>query len=293
MIIVNLIGGLGNQMFQYAVGQALARARGQSLRLDISGFDGYGLHQGFELLRVFTCETPIASDDELRTILGWRAAPAVRRLLARPGFTALRGPTFIVEPHFHYWRGVCDVPATAYLQGYWQSEKYFANTAVALRADFGFRQPMSEVNAALAERIDRCMAVSLHVRRGDYVSDSRTRAVLGPCSNNYYHAAMRYVAERVQNPEFFVFSDDIVWARDNLNIGVSCHYIDHNRGTESYNDMRLMSLCRHHILANSSFSWWGAWLNPRENKVVLAPACWFSGDERRVDDLFPQGWVTL
>lgn len=293
MIIVNLIGGLGNQMFQYAAGRALARARGQPLRLDISGFDGYGLHQGFELQRVFNCETTIASDDEVHRILGWRAAPAVRRILARPGLTVLRGPAFIVEPHFHYWRGICDVPATAYLQGYWQSEKYFADTAAVLRADFAFRQPMSEVNAAWAERIDRCMAVSLHVRRGDYVSDPRTRAVLGPCPSDYYRAAMRYIAERVQTPEFFVFSDDIAWARDNLDIGVSCHYIDHNRGAESYNDMRLMSLCRHHILANSSFSWWGAWLNPREEKAVVAPARWFAGGERRVDDLFPQGWVTL
>jgi hypothetical protein len=293
MIIANLIGGLGNQMFQYAAGRALARARGQPLRLDISGFDGYGLHQGFELQRIFNCEAKIASDEEVRTILGWRAASIMRRILARPGCIALHGKMLVLEPHFHYWPGIRDVPATVYLQGYWQSEKYFADATDVLRADFVFRQPMSEVNAAWAERIDRCMAVSLHVRRGDYVSDPRTRAILGSCSPDYYRSAVRYVSERADTPEFFVFSDDIAWVRDNIDFGFPCHYIDHNRGMESYNDMRLMSLCRHHIIANSSFSWWGAWLNARADKIVVAPARWFAGDARRADDLIPQEWVTL
>lgn len=293
MIIVNVIGGLGNQMFQYAAGRALAHARGLPLRLDISSFDGYGLHQGFQLPRSFCCEAEIASAADVSGILGWRAIPAIKRILARPEFTAVRSKAFVVEPHFHFWPGIRSVPGTAYLHGYWQSEKYFADAADVLRVDFAFRQPMSEVNAAWAERIDRCMAVSLHVRRGDYVSDPKTRAVLGPCSLDYYRSAVRYVAERVGTPEFFVFSDDIAWARDNLDIGFPCHYIDHNRGMESYNDMRLMSLCRHYILANSSFSWWGAWLNPRADKIVVAPARWFAGEARRVDDLIPQGWITL
>lgn len=135
--------------------------------------------------------------------------------------------------------------------------------------------------------------MSLHVRRGDYVSDARTHATLGVCSLDYYRAAVRYIADHVEAPEFFVFSDDIAWAQANLELGHPCHYVDHNRGAESYNDMRLMSLCRHHIIANSSFSWWGAWLNPRADKVVVAPARWFAGGNRVVDDLFPPGWVRL
>lgn len=293
MIIGNIIGGLGNQMFQYAAARALTYVRESPLRLDIAGFDGYGLHQGFELQQIFHVEPTLASAAEVRAVLGWRAAPVLKRILARPGLAKLRGSAFVVEPHFHYWPDIRGVPATAYLQGYWQSEKYFADAAVILRSDFAFRQPLSKANAAWAERITRCTAVSLHVRRGDYVSDPKTRAVLGPCSPDYYRSALRYVAERVATPEIFVFSDDIAWARDNLHIGFPCHYIDHNRGAESYNDMRLMSLCRHHILANSSFSWWGAWLNPRADKIVVAPARWFVGTERRLDDLFPKGWVTL
>jgi hypothetical protein len=293
MVIVNVIGGLGNQMFQYSAGRALAYARGQALRLDIADFDGYGLHQGFELQRVFRCDGELASAVEVRDILGWRAAPPVKRILARPCFAALRGRAFVVEPHFHYWSGIRSVPETAYLQGYWQSEKYFADVVAMLRQDFTFTPPMSALNSALAERIGHCKAVSIHVRRGDYVSDPKTRAVLGACSLDYYREAVRYVAERVETPEFFIFSDDINWARANLDIDLPSHYIGDNRGMESYNDMRLMSLCRHHILANSSFSWWGAWLNPRDDKIVVAPARWFVGGERRVDDLFPQGWVVL
>lgn len=293
MIIVNVIGGLGNQMFQYAAARALALARGLPLRLDVSGFDGYGLHQGFELQRVFRCETPLASADEVRAVLGWRALPVLRRILARPGLATLRGKALVVEPHFHYWPGIRDVSAGSYLQGYWQSEKYFEDVATQIRTDFTFRLPMSETNAAWAERIGRCNAVSLHVRRGDYVSNARTHAAHGVCSLAYYNAAARHIAGRVEAPEFFVFSDDIDWARENLDIGHSCHYIDHNRGVESYNDMRLMSLCRHHVLANSSFSWWGAWLNPRTDKLVVAPSRWFAGGRRRLDDLFPSGWVTL
>ncbi len=293
MIISRVIGGLGNQMFQYAAGRALALAHGLQLRLDVTGFDGYGLHHGFELQRIFHCKAVLASAAETRAILGWRAASSLRRVLALPSLAALRGSVFVVEPHFHYWPGIRDLPDTAYLQGYWQSEKYFADAAAILRLDFAFRQPLSEANTAWTERIDRCTAVSMHVRRGDYVSDPRTRAVLGPCSLEYYRSAVRCIAERVETPEFFVFSDDIAWAKGNLDIDFPCHFIDDNRGAESYNDMRLMSLCHHHILANSSFSWWGAWLNPRTNKVVVAPAQWFIGGKRRVDDLFPQGWVTL
>jgi hypothetical protein len=293
LIIARIIGGLGNQMFQYAAARALALARGQQLLLDVSGYDDYRLHHGFELRRVFRCQPELAGRDDVRKILGWRAAPLARRLLSRRALAGLRGRAFIVEPHFHYWPGIRAVPEAAYLQGYWQSEKYFAQAAAEIRADFAFRQPMSEANAAWAERIGRRNAVSLHVRRGDYLLDPKTQALLGACSPEYYLKAVGHIAARVAAPEFFVFSDDIAWARDNLDIGFPCHCIDHNRGAESYNDMRLMSLCRHHILANSSFSWWGAWLNPRTDKIVVAPRRWFAADGVCSDDLVPEEWVRL
>lgn len=292
MVIVNVIGGLGNQMFQYAAGRALALARGEPLYVDVAGLDGGGPCQ-FELPRIFRCVAEIASADEVRRALGWQAAPAVKRILARREFAAARVRGYVVEPHFHYWPEIRSVPAAAYLQGYWQSEKYFIDATAALRADFSFRQPMSEVNAALAEKISCRAAVSLHVRRGDYVSNPRTHAVHGLCSMDYYRAAVRFIAERVAAPEFFVFSDDITWVRENLDIGFPCHYADHNRGAESYNDMRLMSLCQHHIIANSSFSWWSAWLAANPSRIVIAPKQWFQKAPHDTSDLIPDGWIRI
>lgn len=292
MVIVNLIGGLGNQMFQYAAGRALTLARGEPLHVDVAGLGGIGTRQ-FELPRIFRCVAEIASADEVRRTLGWQAAPIVKRILARPELAALRGRSFVVEPHFHFWQGIRSVPASAYLHGYWQSEKYFSDAIATLLADFSFRQPMSEVNAVWAEKIDRRAAVSVHVRRGDYVSNSKARAFHGYCSVDYYRAAVGLIAERVSGPEFFVFSDDIAWARENLDIGFPCHYVDHNRGAESYNDMRLMSLCQHHIIANSSFSWWSAWLAASPSGIVIAPKQWFRRAFHDTSDLIPDGWIRV
>lgn len=292
MIIVNLIGGLGNQMFQYAAGRALSWRLSKPLRLDVSGFAGYGLHQGFELSRVFACNPEIATDEEVRDLLGWRASWLARKILMRPSLAILHGAKLVVEPHFHYWPGIREVSHTAYLAGYWQSEKYFSDVIETLRADFTFRHPLSKQNAELAGEIGQTTAVSLHVRRGDYVSDTKTNAAHGLCSLEYYRAAVLHMAGHVEHPEFFIFSDDIAWAKANLKIDFPCRYVDHNQGAESYNDMRLMSLCRHHVIANSSFSWWGAWLNPKLGKIVVAPRKWFAND-KNVEDLYPAGWVLI
>lgn len=262
------------------------------LRLDVSGFAGYGLHHGFELSRVFACNPEVASENEIHDLLGWRAPRFVRKILVRPSLAMLHGTRLVVEPHFHYWPGISSVPHNAYLAGYWQSEKYFSSVTEVIHADFTFRQPLSKNNAELAERIGKTMAVSLHVRRGDYVTDVKANAAHGLCTMEYYRAAVLYMAEHVDQPEFFVFSDDIAWVKANLEIDFPCQFIGHNQGLESHNDMRLMSLCRHHIIANSSFSWWGAWLNPDSNKIVVAPRKWFANGTS-VKDLYPAGWVLI
>ena len=262
------------------------------MRLDVSGFAGYALHQGFELQRVFGCSGEIATEEDVRSILGWQFSPGIRRILARPGMAAFRRKGFIVEPHFHYWPGIKKVPRDCYLFGYWQSEKYFQTHASVIRADFTFNVPLAKRNAELAEQIGQVNAVSLHVRRGDYANNPKTNATHSLCSLDYYRAAIQYVVNRVEQPYFFIFSDDMAWVKDNLKMCMPCQHIDHNQGAESYNDMHLMSLCRHHIIANSSFSWWGAWLNPHPDKIIVAPTRWFA-NENNVKDLFPQGWVSL
>lgn len=292
MVISNIIGGIGNQMFQYAAGRALSLERGELLRLDVSGFAGYGLHHGFELQRVFSCPAETADESDVRSILGWQFSFGIRRIVARPGMAAFRRKGFIVEPHFQYWPEIKHAPRDCYLVGYWQSEKYFRDVASDIRVDFTFKPPLINRNAEFAGQIAKVNAVSLHVRRGDYAKNPKTNATHGLCSLDYYQAAIQHVAERVDQPSFFIFSDDPSWVRENLKIKFPCQYVDHNQGAESYNDMRLMSMCNHHIIANSSFSWWGAWLNPDLEKIVVAPRKWFANGNN-VKDLFPQGWVTL
>ena len=279
-------------MFQYAVGRALSLERNQPLLLDVSGFAGYGLHHGFELKRVFLDHVQIATEAEVRSILGWQNAVGIRRVFVRPALAAFRRQGFVVEPHFHYWPGIKNVARDCYLSGYWQTEKYFLDAAPVIRADFTFKSALTGGNADLAEQISGGNSVSLHVRRGDYASNPKTTATHGLCSLDYYRSAVRYVSERVENPIFFVFSDDLDWVKANLKVDFPCQYVDHNYGDKSYNDMHLMSLCRHQIIANSSFSWWGAWLNANPDKIVVAPKKWFV-NENNTADLLPQGWVSL
>lgn len=292
MVISNVIGGLGNQMFQYAAGRAISLCRQTPLKLDLVGFSNYGLHQGFELQRVFSCSAEIASDDDVRDVLGWQSPRAIRRLLQRRHFTGLRKEGFIVEPHFNYWPEVVHAPADCYLFGYWQSEKYFNEIAATIRADFTFRNKLEARNAELADAIGSTTAISLHVRRGDYANNPKTRATHGLCSLDYYHAAIKYIAERVELPCFYIFSDDIPWVQESLKTSFPCEYVGHNRGQQSHIDMHLMSLCKHHVIANSSFSWWGAWLNPVPHKIVIAPKQWFA-NETATDDLIPAGWIRI
>ncbi len=292
MVIPHIIGGLGNQIFQYAVGRALSLQRRQPLHLDISGFAGYALHQGFELDRVFNCPTEIATKRDVRSILGWQSSPLARRILARPSTMAFRRRSFVIEPHFHYWPKINNVPKDCYLVGYWQSEKYFADATIQIRADLTFQHPLKNQNAELAKEISQVNAVSLHIRRGDYAHNLKAISTHGLCSLEYYQAAVRHVAERVEHPYFFIFSDDIAWVKNNLKINFPCQYVDHNHGAESYNDMRLMSMCKHHIIANSSFSWWGAWLNSNADKIVVAPKRWFA-NKTDIQDLIPPDWVSL
>lgn len=292
MIIDHVIGGLGNQMFQYAVGRALSATKGVPLRLDTRDFGDYDLHNGYELERVFNVSAQIASVADLRRVIGWRASPRVLHALRRNALYFLRGPRFVVEPGFSYWPAIVHVPDDCYLQGYWQSEKYFRNCAATIRADFSFKIPPDQRNEELAGRVSDCNAVSLHVRRGDYATNPATLARHGLCPPEYYHRAVRHISAHVAQPVFIVFSDDVAWAKKNIVIAAPCIFVDHNRGAESYNDMRLMSLCRHHIIANSSFSWWGAWLNARPDKIVVAPKRWFVNSSD-LSDLYPPDWVIL
>jgi len=292
VIISNIIGGLGNQMFQHAAGRALSLKLRVPLKLDTRDFLGYQLHQGFELNHIFNCSAEIATDTDLVNILGWQRTKLVQRVLKRPQLKNLRDKSFVVEPHFNYWCGINQLEDNKYLYGYWQSEKYFIEFAEKIRRDFTFKLPFLYQNVEISEQISQVNAVSLHVRRGDYANSPKTTATHGLCSLDYYRAAIDYVSAHVIQPHFFIFSDDIAWVKANLNIDSPTVFIDHNTNQESYNDMRLMSLCKHNIIANSSFSWWGAWLNQNVEKIVIAPKQWFS-KVTDTSDLTPASWTRI
>ncbi len=292
MIVSQIIGGLGNQMFQYATGRALSHRLHDTFFLDLDGFSGYQLHQGFELSNVFQCEVNVATRSQMQALLGWRSFSSVRRLLMKRSLKWARGHRVMIEPHFHYWSRFAEINEGCYLSGYWQSERYFKPIENIIRQDFKFNHLLKGVNLDLAQQMTEVNSVSLHVRRGDYASDANTNHTHGLCPLDYYRDAILYIAQNTVAPSFFIFSDDIEWCREHLKLSFPATYIDHNKGSNSYCDMQLMSLCHHHIIANSSFSWWGAWLNTRLDKIVIAPKQWFANGNR-TDDLIPAEWLVM
>lgn len=175
-----------------------------------------------------------------------------------------------------------ELPDGSYLDGYWQSEKYFSDYEERIREEFSVRAPLDGRSLELAEQMRERPSVSVHVRRGDYFSNPVTAAVHQVCDVEYFQRGIAYLGERLENPTFFVFSDEPDWARDNLRIPYPTTVISHNDASRNYGDLRLMSLCDHHIIANSSFSWWGAWLDPSSDKIVVAPKTWFGASGLRI-----------
>jgi Glycosyl transferase family 11 len=291
LIIARLNGGLGNQMFQFAAARAMALRTGATLKLDVSAFARDRLRRYDLGVYALADHVPMASDDDLAKCE--QKTPRGLALIGKAlGFGAAAIPA-IREAQFHYDPALATATPPAYLVGYWQSERYFADHAGQIRQDFMPRQPLEPDNVTIADLIQRSAAVSLHVRRGDYVSDAKVRSVHGVCDLDYYARAMAAIEARVAAPSYFVFSDDPDWTRANL---ISAHpmtFITANPGARAYRDMRLMSLCQHHIIANSSFSWWGAWLNPQAAKIVVAPSQWFAGGHNDARDLLPASWLRV
>ncbi len=296
MIVGNLIGGLGNQLFQYACALALAGRTGRALALSIDQFAGYALHQGFELTSAFSADAPLASPADLARLLGPLQGPTARRWVARvlPG-RRLGGRAWFEPGDGRFLPALLQTPGPAYLHGYWQDERYFVDEAAALRRQLRFREPSARTAEGLRRMLDPMAGtpVSVHLRRGDYVSNPKNRRLYAACTPAYYAAAMDHVQAQEPRAVFWVFSDDMPWAREVLaDRAAQVVFVDHNRGHDSWNDLLLMSRCRHHIIANSTFSWWGAWLAEQPGQVVIAPRLWFN-DASRGAHIAPQRWRRL
>ena len=285
MVVSRLIGGLGNQMFQYATGRSLSIVNDSELKLDVSGYKSYTLHNGFEL-DLFNIRAGVATDDEVSSLVNVRSR--LFRFISKK--LRLKNKSHFFEKSFSYDPNFFNIKHSVYIDGYWQSYKYFESIDSQLRAELTPKNALSGFNLDVSQQIAKVNAVSLHIRRGDYVSNQATNKVHGFLGIGYYEKAIQIISNKVSEPYFFVFSDDIAWARENLQLTNKVRFIEHNRCQNSYEDMRLMSLCKHHIIANSSFSWWGAWLGQNPNKIVLYPVKWFATNDRDISTLCPPEW---
>jgi hypothetical protein len=292
MICVKLDGGLGNQMFQYAFGRMLSNRYGTKLLLDTSqyGLKNDNTPREYEL-SIFDIKASIASQAQLDRYKPYISAK-IDNILSR-----IVLPQRLIKPRVIHER---DNRTNLYYDnvmyvGFWQSEKYFDSINMIIRNEFNFGPPLSGINKTILEDIQKSASISLHVRRGDYQNNPMIRKSHGLCSLEYYHEAIDMIAKTIKEPKIFIFSDDMDWVKRNLHIEFPHKYIFWNGENKSYCDMQLMSYCKHNIIANSSFSWWGAWLNSNPEKIVVSPNKWFATRRKQIGDfnLIPNTWVKI
>ena len=284
MIIIRIMGGLGNQMFQYAMYLKLKKM-GKNVKTDTTTFYELDLHRKYELNKFPNIKIDEASEEEKQYYLEmakrWHHR-VVGKLM--PSKKKMR-----IFENLKYSEDIFRVK-DAYVQGLWQSERYFEDISDEVRQNFIFPEIVDEENKKCLQNITGINSVSVHIRRGDYLDNMNQRIYGNICTPVYYTKALEYFKKKYKNVVFFVFSDDAQWARKNLKAERAV-YIDHNKGDKAIFDMLLMSKCRHNIIANSSFSWWGAWLNSHEDKEVIAPTKWLNTE--RVEDIWCKGWIKL
>lgn len=290
MKIVNILGGLGNQMFVYAMYLALKEAHpNEDIYICKRSYKGYPLHNGYELGNVFGADAPEVSLWQLVKIAypywNYRTWQLMRHFFPKRS-CMLSGTEDIPFDYENVTR-----KEDGFYDGYWQNENNFLPIRDKILEVFSFPQFNDKRNIELAELITNKRAVSCHVRRGDYLKDP----LYGVCTSEYYVKAIDEINRKVSPDLYCVFSDDVKWCKENLGeiIGKDKEivFVDWNKGENSFRDMQLMSLCNHNIIANSSFSWWGAWLNNHDDKVVVAPNIWMN--KPMVNDPLCDSWIKI
>lgn len=276
MIKTKLIGGLGNQMFQYAAGRRLSYVHNTPLQLDISDLKRLKTRK-YEL-DCFNIKGEII-ERQNNDLFG----KIVKRLTNRENI--------YFEKNFRFDRAILNLPDNVTLVGYWQSEKYFSDIEGIIRKELNFKHsPIGKIRSIL-RKVRSSESVAIHFRRTDYIDNKKFFYYHGVCSLDYYQKAISLIAERLKSPEFFIFSDDLPWVKRNLKIEHPAFFVDLN--DKDYEDLRLMSSCRHQIIANSTFSWWGAWLNENKHKIVVCPKNWFRNKSINTEDLIPYTWIRI
>jgi hypothetical protein len=300
MVLIYLKGGLGNQMFEYAAGKALATHLNVPFKIDKSYYDnkeyideslnnffniaGFRdiLNNNFEI----TAET--AATEEVKQFRPGFIGKVIDRLTPRYSRKVYREKFTINDKYFYRLK------KNVLLNGYFQSEKYFKPYADIVRKELSFKPLIKDRNKELASKILEGTSVSVHVRRGDYVNNAETTKVITSLDLEYYFDSKKHLEKTLQKPiNYFVFSDDIEWVKTKFTSFADVTYVDKSFGNSDVDDMYLMSCCKHNIIANSSFSWWAAWLNSNSNKIVIAPKKWFNVANLTANDLVPDNWIRI
>jgi hypothetical protein len=294
MIVVKLKGGLGNQMFQYAAGRSLAHMHQTELYFDTTFLDkdpnGAYTKRNLEI-SVFNTDVNKALPEQIKKFsIG--ASNRYTRTLQRhlPNlFTTL----YAAESGNLFQKQFFGYPKNTYLDGFWQSEKYFKSIESILIEEFKPSESLNDQNETWLKKIKSVNAVSVHVRRGDYVSLKNAKEHHGILPIQYYELAIKYLQEKNREMELFVFSDDLDWCKHNLKFDAPIHFVDVNQQQNFHLDLCLMSHCKSNVVANSSFSWWAAWLNQNGDKTIVAPKQWYAQNALSTTDLIPGTWIQL
>ncbi|WP_304067731.1 alpha-1,2-fucosyltransferase [Pedobacter glucosidilyticus] len=285
MKIVKFLGGLGNQMFQYAFYKAL-KHKFNAVKADTSGFNNYHLHNGLELEEIFPIKLDIVSASVAKLynpdFNEWHNRK-LRRILG------LKGAYYQEQQEFFFDTDIFKDVKKKYYWGYWQNPLYFSDVEDELRKDFTFRKSLDTTNEKRLIQMRTHESIAVHIRRGDYIGHELLGNI---CNLNYYQQAINYIKEHVQQPIFYFFSDDIEWCKSNFK-NIEAVFIDGNTGVNNYIDMQLMSNCKHQIIANSSFSWWSAWLNTNPNKMVIGPKKWIHKNDEKEIGILPSNWIKI
>jgi len=292
LLIIKLWGGLGNQMFQYAFGLALSKQLQFCLKADISYYQNQPAQDTARSydLHYYNLDLPLATSEELPSRKKTLYTRMAKLLGVKP---ALR---IVCEKQFytydHKLLQSFDDKHSLYLEGYWQCPRYIEQIHDELKERFSLRTPLAPPHAAQAQTIMAQNSVAIHIRRGDYISNSYAAAVHNLCSLEYYMQAMKHIADKVDSAHFYIFSDDIQWCQQELPVPFPHTFVIPESDNPALG-IHLMSLCKHHVIANSSYSWWGAWLAKNPKQIVIAPKQWLVDPEtnKQTEGLIPDGWL--
>lgn len=292
ILVVKIWGGLGNQMFQYAAARALTIENNAALLVDTSTFVKNTIHEtprNYRLNVFPNIGLEIVDSKIVDKIVPKFKVGFLNKLYKIFNRNIRLNKRHKIENGLIYSKITMNTDIL-YLDGYWQSEKYFLSNADSIRNDFDLSYlNTNPVLESIIEKITSRESISIHVRRGDYVTNASANAHHGTCDLDYYYRAINKLVEKIPiDVSFFIFSDDVSWCKENLRISSEHFYVETK---EDYHDLYLMSICKHNIIANSSFSWWGAWLNDNASKNIIAPKKWFATDA--TTDLIPENWIKI